>query len=211
MDDSPYDRVGPAAPVVESNRALKEWAAVEQLLAAGRSILLLRKGGLWERRDGFEMEHRQFWLFPTLFHQNPQELKAEHSWTLEAARSLHAGPDAVRLEHFAVVSDAFRIENLERLRGLGPLQALTEETIENRFHYRNRPYLHALLLRVYRLTTPHTIPNTLGYEGCVSWVELDAPLPTSGIRPVLSDAAFGAARAEVLSLLQDAAGVIPAI
>ena len=191
-----------------SNRALKEWAAVEQLLAAGRCVLLLRKGGLWERREGFEMEHRQFWIFPTLYHQNPLELKPEHAWALESARAAHPDGDQVRLEHFATVTDAFRVESLERLQALAPHQALTEETIESRFHYRNRPYLHALVLRLYRASHPHVIPNTLGYEGCVSWVELDEALPTAGAAPVLDDRAFEEARSSLLSILHDSQGVV---
>src|SRR5688572_8873185 len=129
-----------------SSRALKEWAAIEQLLGAGGSVLLLRKGGLWERREGFEMEHRQFWIFPTLYHQNPGELKEEHAWALTAAREAQPSGERIRLEHFAVVTDAFRVESLETLRAIAPRQALTDVTIDSRFHYRNRPYLHALIL-----------------------------------------------------------------
>jgi hypothetical protein len=184
-----------------SAQALKEWAAIEQVLAAGASSLLLRKGGLWERREGFEMEHREFWIFPTLFHQNPHELRPEFSWALESARAAHPDGDRVRLEHYAVVTDAFRVESLETLAGLAEFQSLTPETIEARFRYKNRPYLHAMLLRVYRVPAPHIIPNTLGYEGCISWVELDEPLGTGGAVPVLGDEEFAAVREAVVGKL----------
>lgn len=191
-----------------SARALKEWGAIEQLLAAGRSILLLRKGGLWERREGFEMEHRQFWIFPTLYHQNPLELKAEHDSALQSARTAQPAADHVRLEHFALVTDAFRVESLDTLRAIERHQALTAETIENRFHYRGRPYLHALLLRVFRIPTPHIIPNTLGYEGCVSWVELDEALPTAGAEPVLAESEYQASRDALCGALVGSDGVV---
>jgi hypothetical protein len=191
-----------------SRSALKEWAAIEQVLASGRSPLLLRKGGLWERREGFEMEHREFWLFPTLYHQNPNELRAEHAWALESARAAHPDGDRIRLEHYAVVTDAFRVESLATLHGLAEHHALTEATIESRFRYRDRPYLHALLLRVYRIPRPHVIPNTLGYEGCVSWVELDDALETTGAVPVLDDVQFAAVRTELLGHLRGAEGVV---
>lgn len=191
-----------------SRSALKEWAAIEQVLAAGRSPLLLRKGGLWERRDGFEMEHREFWLFPTLYHQNPHELRGEYTWALESAMAAHPDGGRIRLEHYAVVTDAFRVESLETLRALAGHHALTERTIESRFRYRDRPYLHALLLRVYRIPRPHLIPNTLGYEGCVSWVELDDALETTGAVPVLDDLQFAAVRTELLGVLRGAEGVV---
>lgn len=183
---------------MSSRSALKEWGAIEQLLATGDVVLLLRKGGLWERRDGFEVEHRAFWIFPTLYHQNPGELQPRFSRALERATAAHRGPDEVRLECFAKVTDAVRLENLSQALALAPLQALTPETIEARFHYRNRPYLHAVVLRVHRLPEPVVIPNTLDYEGCVSWVELDDPIDTAAARPVLSDDAFAAARAQVV-------------
>lgn len=192
-----------------SSRALKEWAAIEQVLAAGEVSLLLRKGGLWERRDGFEMEHRQFWIFPTLYHQNPDELRSDFGWALESAEAAHPEGDRVRLEHFAVVSDAFRVESLESLRAITGHQALTEATIEARFHYRNRPYLHALILRIYRHSSPHLIRNTLGYEGCVSWVELDEGLATTGAVPVLDDGHFAEVRRSLLNSLEGRDGVLP--
>ena len=187
-----------------SRSALKEWAAIEQLLGSGEFVLLLRKGGLWEKRDGFEIEHRRFWIFPTLYHQNPSELRPEFAPALDAAAAAHRGPDEVRLEHFAEVTDAFRVESLDALRAVADQQALTLPTIESRFQYRNRPYLHALVLRVHRLPDPVVIPNTLDYEGCVSWVELDDPLAPTAARPVLDAARFEEARRRVLDRLGEA-------
>src|SRR5437762_14278621 len=57
------------------NVALKEWASVCSALEEGRQILLLRKGGILEAIGGFELEHPQFFLFPTYLHQNAQMLK----------------------------------------------------------------------------------------------------------------------------------------
>jgi len=191
-----------------SAQALKEWGAIEQALAAGEIAVLVRKGGLWERRDDFEMEHRQFWIFPTLYHQNPLELRSELAWALDAAEAADPGGAFVRLELFAEVTDAFRIENLDAALALTDLQALTPDTIENRFHYRYRPYVHALLLRVYRRNAPHVIPNTLGYEGCVSWVELDEELPVGPATPVLDDERFNAFRDLVKRRLAAHPGVV---
>lgn len=53
----------------QNNIAFKEWAIVCRAIAEGRQTLILRKGGIAEKRGGFEVEHREFFLFPTLFHQ----------------------------------------------------------------------------------------------------------------------------------------------
>lgn len=46
--------------------ALKEWAIVCKALEEGRQVLLLRKGGIMEYKQGFEIKHNKFLLFPTL-------------------------------------------------------------------------------------------------------------------------------------------------
>ena len=59
--------------------ALKEWATVCRALESGRQIILLRKGGIYEAAGEFEVEHREFLLFPTYVHQNLKMLKpSEH-------------------------------------------------------------------------------------------------------------------------------------
>jgi hypothetical protein len=187
--------------------ALKEWAAIEQALATGEISLLLRKGGIWEKREGFEVEHREFWIFPTLYHQNPDELAPQLRWLLESARASHPEPDQVRISLYLKVEDALRVESIEALQRLEGLHPLTQPTVEARFAYRNKPYLHALLVRAYRVPEPYLLPNTLDYEGCISWVELDEALATHGALPVLSDGEFAARRTEILDRLGKA-GVV---
>ena len=185
----------------ENRSALKEWGAVERALAEGRTTLLVRKGGIHERREGFQVEHREFWLFPTLYHQNAHELRPEFRAALEAAEAAPPDVNRVRIAHYAVVEEALRVGSLDALRRLDGLHPLTPDTVESRFAYRDRPYLHVLLVRAFRLPEPHVIPVTLDYEGCVSWVELDDALPTAGVQPVLLDGEFAARRAEVLARL----------
>jgi len=185
----------------ESRSALKEWGAVERALAEGRTALMVRKGGIHERRRDFEVEHREFWLFPTLYHQNAHELRPELLPLLDEAAREHPGIDHVPIGTYAVVEEALRVESLDALLRLEGLHPLTQETVRSRFAYRGRPYLHVLLVRAYRLPERHVIPNTLDYEGCVSWVELDEALSTAGAVPVLADAEIAARRAELLERL----------
>ena len=187
----------------ESNQsALKEWAATEQILAAGASALLLRKGGIWEKKEGFEVEHREFWIFPTQFHQNPQELLPSYHWALKPTPPSTTNPNRVEIQHYAVVEDAYRVDDLDRLKRLDGLHPLDAATVESRFRYRNRPYLHVMVIRVYRLPEVVIIPNTLDYEGCVSWVTLDEPIATDFLSPVLTDEQFGQLREDVANRLR---------
>ena len=55
--------------------ALKEWDAVCTALADGAQILLIRKGGIHEKRQRFQFEHDAFWIYPTFAHQ-PRHIEA---------------------------------------------------------------------------------------------------------------------------------------
>jgi hypothetical protein len=157
--------------------ALKEWAAVCARLARGEIVLLLRKGGILERREGFQAEHREFFLFPTRFHA-------------EGAPP----PGAVDLELFAEVVDDVHVRDLDALRRLEGMHALGWEDVEKRFHYGKAPGLHALTLRAWRLASPRRVENARDYDGCVSWVELDRELEVERGAPALDDVEFEARR-----------------
>ena len=57
--------------------AFKEWAAICAALGDGRQSLIVRKGGIHEGREGFRVAHDEFWLFPTGFHQQRDEIIPE--------------------------------------------------------------------------------------------------------------------------------------
>jgi hypothetical protein len=42
---------------------------VVDALARGEQVLILRKGGIHEQRGEFRVSHREFWLFPTQYHE----------------------------------------------------------------------------------------------------------------------------------------------
>ena len=58
--------------------ALKEWAVVCKALEEGRQILLLRKGGIMEYRQGFKVKHNKFLLFPTFEHQSKESIQPNY-------------------------------------------------------------------------------------------------------------------------------------
>ncbi|HYR10390.1 MAG TPA: DUF1802 family protein [Longimicrobium sp.] len=184
----------------ESSRvALKEWAVADEALATGHVALLIRKGGIHERQGEFGVEHREFWIFPTGWHQNPADLAEHLHPLLDALAPPPRG--VVPFRTYAVVDDVFRIENpdvLDRLDGMHPL---SPPAAHARFAYRGRPFVHALIVRAHRLAEPVPLPDTLRYEGCVSWVELDEPLSTATLTPVLSDEDFATVKGEIIRRL----------
>jgi hypothetical protein len=185
--------------VLKNVSALKEWDVQCQLLSTGRVSLLLRKGGIMETHDGFEVEHRQFLLYPTFLHQNPQELQAEYRALLHP----DPAPGQIALPAVAEVVAVQKVESLQAALRLEPLQGLSAGAIERRFQYRNRPWLHALLLRVRPLTAPLVLEETPDLLGCVSWV----PLGDVGVDagpPAISEEELQRRREELQRLLSPA-------
>ena len=176
--------------------ALKEWDAQITALLEGRTAVLVRKGGIFEQREGFQVQRDQFYLYPTFLHQNLAELNLEY----QAGLRPDPTPGEVALSAYATVEGVLKIEDLPAARSLAELQALNADSLKRRFLYKNRPILHALLLRVYRTQT-QTVLETPAIKGCVSWIDLEAAVPVRQARAVLSDAQFTAERSRLETLL----------
>jgi hypothetical protein len=186
---------------------LKEWAIVCRALADGRQSLLVRKGGIEEIKGGFQVAHREFWLFPTFVHQKAEDLvPAVHAECEEEQRS-RPPAGTIPIQLYATVTDVVRVMDLERLRPLAAHHILSWDCVASRFQYRNKPGVHVLILRVYCRPEPILIANTPRYDGCVSWVDLAEPVPIAGCTPVLTDAEFEARLARIRACLAGAKDV----
>ncbi len=178
-----------------TNIAFKEWAIVCRAIAAGRQTLILRKGGIAEKSGEFEVEHREFLLFPTLFHQQNDAVVPEARAELDLQAK-----DTVTISLFAKVAEVQRLTDWEKVRALAPFHIWTEETIKDRFGWGNpsaRGSLKAgenaitlIIARFYCLPTPITLPLLKSYGGCTSWVTLEKELSVEGAKPILSDEEF---------------------
>jgi hypothetical protein len=177
--------------------ALKEWDAQIQALESGTTALVIRKGGIVEARGEFEVEHREFWLYPTFLHQNPGELRSPFSSMLRP----DPAPGQVSIRAFARAERVWKLEDLAMIRALEPHQCLTGEALERKFYYRNKPWVHALLLRVYRLEPAQMITESELQRGCVSWVPLEQGISLEGLKPSMDDRDFTTQRRTLESLL----------
>jgi len=178
--------------------ALKEWAAVCMALGEGRQILLLRKGGIHERGQRFEMEHRQFLLFPTYLHQNPAMLKPSEHANL---KPMAAEPEEIEMTLAGEVTDVLRLQSRRQMDALDGLHVWTPALIDMRFGYKPENPLYLMLVRAYRLATAVRVPNIPAYAGCRSWVPLRETFSTAGATAVLDQVAWEARRAEVVGRL----------
>lgn len=168
--------------------AFKEWAVICEALGTGRQSVILRKGGIHEGRAGFRVAHDEFWLFPTYLHQvEPDNLIDEAHGLLREVVSARPPDDSIALRDYAVVQEVIELHDEACLPRLAGQHIWSPRTLDERFHYR-QPGLFVLSVRIYRLPTAITLPNSPHFGGCRSWVDLPSDLSTAGAEPVLSDA-----------------------
>ncbi len=167
------------------NVALKEWDAQIQILESGQTTLLIRKGGIVEQRGEFTLEHTKFWFYPTFLHQNHGELRNEFHGLLRENPQV----GKVELRSYAEVIATYKLEDLPTIRQLETSNALNADALERKYHYRNKPYVHALLLRVYT-TQPTILLETPEYAGCVSWVNFEQNIMPINPQPALPETVF---------------------
>jgi len=172
--------------------AFKEWAIVVDALGRGEQILVLRKGGIAEGRGGFQIEHPRFLFFPTLYHQQRENvLPAAQARYDEIAPHLPP-PEVLRLEFCAEVVAWRRLDSLaavERLRGQ---HIWRDDVLAQRFDWGKEQAIHALAVRVSRLPQRLELPMLPAYGGCKSWIELAEDISTGTAQPVLEAATFQA-------------------
>jgi hypothetical protein len=172
--------------------AFKEWAIVVDALMRGQQIIILRKGGLIEGAHGFEIEHREFLLFPTLFHQQRESVVPEAQARYDEIAHLMPAPTVVRLECFARVVDWHRVESLAHAYAFHGLHIWRENVIEERFDWGHSKQIHVMAVRIFRLAAPVELPMRESYGGCKSWIELAEDISTVDAHAVLEENAFAA-------------------
>ena len=166
--------------------ALKEWAVVCQALHLGRQSLLLRKGGIHEGKEGFQIEHREFWLYPTKFHQKSDVVAPDARPLLNEVKLQDPLTDSVVIRNYAVVEQVIEIHEERLLSRLCGLHVWSEQTVHDRFHYR-RPGLFVLLTRIYQRAELLRMPQSPHFEGCRSWVDFPTEITIGELSPVLAE------------------------
>lgn len=170
--------------------ALKEWAVVVAAMARGSHALLLRKGGLADPDETFELQHREFFLFPTFEHQQRDQVRPEFHPLFDEVVAHPPPAGQVQLPLYAGVAGSWRVPSAEALHGFEALHIWTPGFLAMRLAYKPEIPTLAVLVRVYRLPAPPTIPNLPTYAGCKSWVPLAEPVPIEGAVPVMDNVAF---------------------
>lgn len=167
--------------------ALKEWSAVVHALLDGRQTVLLRKGGIGEKR--FQLTASEFLLFPTVAHSHAERVRPQHR-DLLARSAADSTEDQILLRAGAKVVAAVEVDNPDALELLEPLHIWTRESVRtDRLDFRPRHRLTVLVVQAVPLAEPVRMTRSPDYAGCTSWVRLPvAPLWST---PVHGDTELG--------------------
>ncbi len=160
----------------------KEWALVCAALGTGEQCIILRKGGIAEGRGGFQFRHREFFLFPTFFHEQLERTR------LPNARLPQQVSGEIEIRFCAKIEETRVVNDWEKVRALEPLHILQESVVRERFEYDDAPGVQVAFVRVFRLEPVWTFADAARFGGCRSWVDLPAPPAELRLRPVSGDA-----------------------
>jgi hypothetical protein len=165
----------------------KEWSLVCDALGHGAQSVILRKGGIAEGREGFSFRHREFFLFPTFFHEQVVKVRI-------TARDIPAPGNTIAIRWYAKVERALRINSVAIAEALAPLHILSIEVVRERFGYKGDG-LNVAFVRVFEISPVWVLQNEKRFAGCRSWVDLPPP-PDMTMQPVMEDATHKKLRAE---------------
>jgi hypothetical protein len=182
--------------------AFKEWAVTIRAFDRGDQILLLRKGGIHEDGKDFRVLHPEFLMYPTFEHQKPELLKEKYHEELSRVVSESEGNGAITFGHWARVEEAIELSDQAAVDRLEPYHIWTSDYAQKRLHWKPRHPLAILLVRLYRLEEPHTVPLSPSFAGCKSWVELPEPVRLGQVAPIMGDDDFRTRVQEVKAALK---------
>ncbi len=124
--------------------ALKEWSAAVHALLDGRQTVLLRKGGIGEKR--FEVAAHEFLLFPTVAHSHAERVRPEHRDLLGPAAA-DSTDECVLLRAAAKVVAALPVNRPEGLDAIEDLHIWTAESVRaDRLDFRPKHKLAVLVV-----------------------------------------------------------------
>ncbi|MBE1546646.1 hypothetical protein GGC64_000654 [Mycobacterium sp. OAS707] len=150
--------------------ALKEWSAAVHALLDGRQTILLRKGGIHEKR--FDVAASRFLLFPTVAHSHAERVRPEHR-DLLAVAAADSTDDALVVRAGAKVVAAVEVNRPDVLDEIASLHIWTAESVkEDRLDFRPKHRLTVLVVQACPLVEPVRLERAPEYAGCKSWVPL---------------------------------------
>ena len=182
--------------------ALKEWAVAVDALKTGKTIMLLRKGGIHEKGGSFRVAHNRVLLYPTYEHQKASMLKADYS---DGVVPVTSGwrPQSVKISSYAQITHILPVSDESILKALFPLHIWSKELVSDRQKWKPQQPLFVLLLRTYKLPTEQLVTYHRRYGGCKSWIDLNESISLEAAKPALSENVYSQLINQICKIIGD--------
>lgn len=183
----------------------KEWKLICDAMERGEQSLILRKGGISEGKHGFQWLHREFFLFPTYFHEQEDELQLGTDTKVNEQPTKER--EEVEIRQYARIELTAEITDLDQAKGFQDLHLWNESVIEDRFGWGENNGISLAVVRVYRLKEPWVLANRKAFGGCRSWLGMpeNEGLPESwkeDLEPAVASESFNEILESVKSRLE---------
>ena len=129
-------------------------------------------------------------FYPTYLHQKEDLLQPAHQPALRKVLERPRDDGHIIFSHWAKAEEVLEISEQEQVDDLAPHYIWTAAYAQSKLHWKPMLPLSVLLLRVYKLEQPVTVPYLPEYGGCTSWVEVLSDVDLGKLEPVLNDAEF---------------------
>lgn len=162
----------------------------------------MRKGGILEYRQGFEVKHNKFFLFPTFEHQSKDHLQADYAGKLDQILEDQPANGTNMITSYAQAIEVKEISDRAAIKLLAKYHVWNESYVNARIDYNPKKPMSVILLRVFKLAPPIIVESKPEWVGCKSWVPIE--IEARG-RPVLDDLQFNKLASEIKGVLLVAA------
>ncbi|MEO1428629.1 MAG: DUF1802 family protein [Cyanobacteria bacterium J06633_8] len=189
-----------------TNHALKEWAVAIKALETGKTIVLLRKGGIHEKGGSFRVAYNRVLLYPTYEHQKTSMLKPDYAnQVIQIASDWQ--PKNINIASYAEISHILPVIDDSIINALFPFHIWNQEFVSYRQKWKPQQPLFVLLLRAYKLVIPQVIEYNPRYAGCKSWIELHKSISLEATKPVLSENAYSELVTQICEIIGNSSDV----
>ncbi|MEM6401046.1 MAG: DUF1802 family protein [Cyanobacteria bacterium P01_D01_bin.116] len=182
------------------NNALKEWAIAINALETGKTIMLLRKGGIREKGGSFRVAHNRVLLYPTYEHQQAVMLKADYCNQVISVTT-GSRPQTVKINSYAQITHVLPVTDESIINALLPFHIWNQKFVGDRQQWKPQEPLFVLLLRTYKLSTEQSVSYHPRYGGCKSWIDLNESISLEAAKPALSENAYSQLVAQICEII----------
>jgi hypothetical protein len=123
-----------------------------------------------EYRRGFEVMHRDFFLYPTFEHQSKESLQPDYMDNLDILLQNAPVKNRNIITSCASVVQVNEINDKSMLRRLEKYHVWNDRYIDIRMSYNPKRPMKVLVLRVYKMSKPLEVDIKPALLGCKSWI-----------------------------------------